>query len=593
MLNSDTVVTKGFLEEMIEVLYLSDRHGAVFPRSNNATIASIPVNGVYKRKEIDYGYDVYQKIKAFLPRYTVTPTGVGFCLLIKRSMIKNFGLFDPIYGLGYQEENDFCQRINKYGYSIAMCNQAFVYHLESRSFSKKQKNQLNKKNEKTLYSRYPYYPYLVHRYFKKEIHPVDHFADLIAKPEKIKILINLFHFPLAFNGTTRAGLSLLNFIKKNDIKNKYEFTILAQSDAIKFHNLKKYGFKLVTPQNIGDKQFHIGYCPNQIFHVENLFLMNRHCYKNVFSLLDIITLRCNYLLSNNYSLSTIFYDSLNIADRVVSISEFSKNDTVAYFNNTSLDFSKIIPIRMGYAKPLFSDNGVAISISDRVQKVLNSSNYILVFGNDFKHKAIDKVLEVAKKDISNNYIIIGPHGKSNHGKNINILPSGGLSDKSINQLIINSKILLFPSQYEGFGFPIMDSAKYGVPLVYFDGEVGNEIVGMTKFKNAFPFKIFSELQSVIDLASDTSSMRIEVNNLRSLDDYNRDVMELVEKELSDLTPNIKLLEARWSYIGRMSDYFSTAPSIKYPIKIRALKSLQKKSPIIYSILRSYYRKINN
>src|SRR5688572_29617210 len=40
LLNSDTVVTEGFLEEMVGVLYASDKHGCVCPRSNNATIAS-------------------------------------------------------------------------------------------------------------------------------------------------------------------------------------------------------------------------------------------------------------------------------------------------------------------------------------------------------------------------------------------------------------------------------------------------------------------------------------------------------------------------------------------------------------------------
>ena len=38
LLNSDTEVTEGFLDEMLQVLYLYEKHGGVCPRSNNATI---------------------------------------------------------------------------------------------------------------------------------------------------------------------------------------------------------------------------------------------------------------------------------------------------------------------------------------------------------------------------------------------------------------------------------------------------------------------------------------------------------------------------------------------------------------------------
>lgn len=43
LLNSDTKVTEGFLEEMSRVLYLAEKHGVVCPRSNNATLLTVPV----------------------------------------------------------------------------------------------------------------------------------------------------------------------------------------------------------------------------------------------------------------------------------------------------------------------------------------------------------------------------------------------------------------------------------------------------------------------------------------------------------------------------------------------------------------------
>lgn len=75
LLNSDTEVTEGFLEEMQSVLYLSERHGAVCPRSNRATFLTVPINATDISPE--ESYQIFQNIKNHLSRYNVIPTGVG------------------------------------------------------------------------------------------------------------------------------------------------------------------------------------------------------------------------------------------------------------------------------------------------------------------------------------------------------------------------------------------------------------------------------------------------------------------------------------------------------------------------------------
>ena len=79
LLNSDTEVTAGFLQEMQAVLYLHERHAVVTPRSNNATIFSVPwAGGTLPPAE---SYEVWQRIHPLLSRYQVMPTCVGFCML--------------------------------------------------------------------------------------------------------------------------------------------------------------------------------------------------------------------------------------------------------------------------------------------------------------------------------------------------------------------------------------------------------------------------------------------------------------------------------------------------------------------------------
>ena len=46
-------------------------------------------------------------------------------------------MFDPVFGLGYGEENDFCMRAARAGFRNVLCDDAFVVHLGGSSFGAK------------------------------------------------------------------------------------------------------------------------------------------------------------------------------------------------------------------------------------------------------------------------------------------------------------------------------------------------------------------------------------------------------------------------------------------------------------------------
>lgn len=171
LLNSDTKVTNNFVTEMRKVLYSQDDIGAVTSRSNNATIWSVPMTS----KLANYrwaSYLLYRLIKHELPEKYITPTIHGFCVLIKREVIKKYGLFDKVYGRGYGEENDFAMRLRAHGWKCAVANYSFVFHYESRSFGNEVRNKQIEKNEKILLERYPDYRHLVQEYWDNVREPL-------------------------------------------------------------------------------------------------------------------------------------------------------------------------------------------------------------------------------------------------------------------------------------------------------------------------------------------------------------------------------------------------------------------------------------
>ena len=199
LLNSDTIVTAGFLDELTAVLAESPTHGAVCPRSNNATIASLPfaLRVPSAGREPARTMEVHAALSALLPRYSYTPTAMGFCLLIRRELIDRFGLFDEAFAPGYGEENDFCLRIGRHGFRSMIAHRALVMHQGARSFTGSRREALRSAHEKLVVERYPDYTATVRRYIYIERDPVDVFADcLVPAGNSTKLLVDIGPGPL-------------------------------------------------------------------------------------------------------------------------------------------------------------------------------------------------------------------------------------------------------------------------------------------------------------------------------------------------------------------------------------------------------------
>lgn len=127
ILNNDTLVTEGWLSEMINIAESDREIGIVNPSSNN--LGQKPQRG--EPLEL-----FAEKIRQLSGRFTELGSAVGFCMLIKRQVIERVGVFDEIYGMGNFEDTDFSRRAVKDGYRCVRANGAYVYHRENSSFRK-------------------------------------------------------------------------------------------------------------------------------------------------------------------------------------------------------------------------------------------------------------------------------------------------------------------------------------------------------------------------------------------------------------------------------------------------------------------------
>ncbi|MFO0357803.1 MAG: glycosyltransferase family 2 protein [Sphingobacteriaceae bacterium] len=133
-INNDVEVEPNFIEPLLAFSASSINIGAVSPKIKYFENKSIiqyagtqPVNPfTLRNKHIGSGYvdnGQYDTIKK-------TAYAHGACMMVAKMVIDHIGVMDEQFFL-YYEEQDWCERMNKYGYVNYMVPNSQVYHKES------------------------------------------------------------------------------------------------------------------------------------------------------------------------------------------------------------------------------------------------------------------------------------------------------------------------------------------------------------------------------------------------------------------------------------------------------------------------------
>ena len=194
ILNSDTVVTKGWVEKLQRAAYSKPRVATATPLSNYVTINGVPEPFKFNPVPLDMDVDAFG---AFLERislryYPEVPAGVGFCMYIKRAVLDDMGYFDDAkFEKGYAEETDFCMRALKKGHLHVIDDATYIYHVGGVSFESvkdpevlKAKNLMIERNLETLRKLHPEYLGLVEKALSENLAPVHKYIRLRMETEK-------------------------------------------------------------------------------------------------------------------------------------------------------------------------------------------------------------------------------------------------------------------------------------------------------------------------------------------------------------------------------------------------------------------------
>ena len=124
LLNNDTVLTQGWLTEMLQVAGLDSRIGLINPTSNSLGFHAGP------RPLQDYAAG----LRSQSGKWTELSIALGFCLLAQRSLFEKVGLLDESFGMGNFDDDDLSRRVKALGLLCVRACGAYVYHEEKVSF---------------------------------------------------------------------------------------------------------------------------------------------------------------------------------------------------------------------------------------------------------------------------------------------------------------------------------------------------------------------------------------------------------------------------------------------------------------------------
>jgi GT2 family glycosyltransferase len=154
LVNSDTIFLKNSLSILTEkIKRLADDIGMIGPITNSAgTAQNYSLNGGID-DILSAGADLQRRVTDLLiPAYRLD----FFCVAIRRDLWTRLGGLDTSFGLGYYEDVDFSLKARALGFRLMICEDVFVYHKGSATFSEySHRGALIKRNKKILRKRHP------------------------------------------------------------------------------------------------------------------------------------------------------------------------------------------------------------------------------------------------------------------------------------------------------------------------------------------------------------------------------------------------------------------------------------------------------
>lgn len=433
-INPDTIVTKGWLTNLIDV-FENERAGMVGPVTNFVASSCQKVDLDFIQNVANNDDFKIQKFsnERFIQYYLeVIETNrlVGFCMLTKKDIINNVGNFDERFKIGMFEDDDFCNRIIERGFRLFCANGVFIYHFGGESFFDSYKVKTHQKILETN-----------QKIYTKKWFDSNRISEIHLKKKPLKI-----SYLLASDCAT-GGVKIV-FEHANRLKARgHDVTIYSVM------NENQNWFKVNVPiiyttlENIPDCDIVVG----------TYFSTLKFLRKVKASVKIHLCQGYEGLLHSDNALVKTIKESYEVTKIKITVSEWLKNIVDKEFGIDSH----------------FISNGIDQYVFSFKKHKRNNIPKILVVGTDFLQiKGTDNAIEAVKKLLLERKVELVRLSTSEQlNKNVNCkyYDMTKMTQREIAEVYESCDVTICASEkVEGFSLPPLESMASGTPVITTD-----------------------------------------------------------------------------------------------------------------------------
>ena len=265
-----------------------------------------------------------------------------------------------------------------------------------------------------------------------------------------------------YNGTTQAVLGTAQAL--HALEPKWDVAMLANAEGAAFHRLGETyrGWPLYTSPP--DRSFTVGFRPSQPWHIQEMVDLHRVSLFNIYLMLDTIAWDVTHSAPDHLEGTWQFL--AEHADALLFDSTFTQQRFRERFPTGSP-----IPSLVTH----FSFDPRDYTLSDLSSSAV-SEPFILVIGNHLEHKDVRHTVGTLASAFPFRRIrALGPAPWISSF--VTAQHSGQIPELELHRLYATADYVVFPSFYEGFGFPILTALGYGKTVLVRRSALVDEIAG--------------------------------------------------------------------------------------------------------------------
>lgn len=398
-----------------------------------------------------------------IPTRYILPEILSSCFVLRDSVISNLGRLDETYETLAGALQHYLCRARRCGFRCIVVNDTVV---TAASDSSPWLVPVGQRDLIRLHTEYLDFGEAKIQVMNHSLHWHESLLARALSPKRSirqTLLVDARGVPNQVNGTTEAVLGVCDGLRQ--FNSGWRITLLANPDARNYHNLPERYPDWEIIEEVTDRLFTAALRPSQPWNLNTLIELHRKALFSFYTILD--TIAWDILFVAPPGLGTTWNFLSSYADGILYISKYTRDRFTMRF-----PLAKTTPGYVSYLSfnPRDYKRGVGESESNK------DDEFILVVGNAYDHKNVGPTVDLLTSKFQG--LHIKAFGIKTHANpSVESIESGQIGQAEIDVLFARARMVIFPSFYEGFGFPVLQGLSNGRTVIARHSELLREIAG--------------------------------------------------------------------------------------------------------------------